>query len=254
MTMKRVLPFVLAALAATFAPSGASAQAGGAGALGLTIESPLAVGPLVDGGGAGAKIPGLGMRYQLSESFGLQAILVARSVSLRNDDPAPDLRGSLLGVFLRGHLVAAAHGIADLGLFGGFGFANGKVKAGDLDRASRILGFELGLRPEVFFADGRLSLHMQIGVTFAVVLNDDGPLDPLFTEGFGFGVGQNADLFGNAGLTVWFGGSGRSEGAAEEPAPGPAGGGTPPPPPPASEPASTEPPPWETGSSGGDGY
>ncbi|MCB9633227.1 MAG: hypothetical protein H6721_13985 [Sandaracinus sp.] len=106
--------------------------------------------------------------------------------------------------------------------------------------SDRVLSFEGGLRPELFVADGRISLHFQLGLSMAIAFADGaGFVD----EGFGFGFGRNADLFGNAGITIWFGGSSGSSSSAPASEPSSA-----PPSEPAPPPASEPPPDWESGS------
>ncbi|MBX3246818.1 MAG: hypothetical protein KF901_06535 [Myxococcales bacterium] len=229
--MHRSALLSLALLAAVAAPAGAQ---GPIGNLGVGVESPLGLGPLIDGPRYLA-FPGLSLRAQLTERFGLQLITAVRSVAARNDSAIPNARTTFGGLFLRAHITVIEAGNLHLGAFGGFGFAGGRRVQDSLVYAYRGLGFEGGLRPELFLADGRISLHFQLGVSFAVTLVDrSGPGAAFFNEGFGFGFGRNSDLFGNAGLTVWFGSGGRQS----------------PPPPPArqqTQPAPEPPPSWETG-------
>ncbi|MCB9633226.1 MAG: hypothetical protein H6721_13980 [Sandaracinus sp.] len=55
---------------------------GPAGSFGAGMESPLAVGPLFDGP-TYLRMPGLSLRFQVSESFGIQAIAAIRTGHLR---------------------------------------------------------------------------------------------------------------------------------------------------------------------------
>lgn len=243
-----VLSFAL--LAAVAAPANAQPTAG---TFGVGVESPLAIGPLI-GGGIGARLPGLSLRYQLSDAFGLQAILSYRVGAVQNDGDDAD-KTSLIGTFVRAHFAAVRREVVTLGAFAGLGFINAKANPrGPGDSVSRIITIEGGLRPEVWIAD-RASLHLQIGLTFAIVNGDGAPV----TEGFAFAFGQNADLFGVAGLTVWFGDGGSGDGGSGDGGPGDGGPGgfgeAPPPattePAPAPAPAAEEPPPnWESGDSG----
>lgn len=229
------------------------------GAFGIGVESPLGIGPLIVAGTLTSRLPGLSMRMQLSESFGLQAILAYRVGAVRDNGPA-DTKTSLFGTFLRAHFAAIRHDVVALGLFGGLGFTNAKSNPpGPGDSVSRIITIEFGLRPEVWIAD-RASIHFQLGLSFAIVRGDTG----VIPEGFGLVAAHNADLLGGAGLTVWIGGDGATPVADEPEGGGPEadpGYGAPPPqndygtqptydqqPPPQEN---NEPPPdWESGDPG----
>jgi hypothetical protein len=222
---------LLASFAFVSSASTADAQ-GPAGSFGAGVESPLAVGPLFDGP-TYLRVPGLSLRFQVSESFGLQLIAAVRTVSFVND--GDNARATFGGAYFRAHVRLVQAENLHLGAFGGVGLGGVRLKEGPADASDRVLSFEGGLRPELFVADGRVSLHFQLGISMAIAFADGaGFVD----DGFGFGFGRNADLIGNAGLTIWFGGSGPSTAApASEPAVAPA-----------SEPAPSEPPPdWETG-------
>lgn len=227
--MKRLphlcLLVAFAALTSTVPATVASAQ-GPAGSFGAGVESPLAVGPLIEGPQY-LRLPGLSLRYQVSEGFGLQLITAVRTVTFF--DAGDNTRATFGGAYFRAHIRVVEAENLQLGVFGGAGFGGLRVKQGPADAQYRVLSFEGGLRPEIFLADGRVSLHFQVGMSFAISLADaGGPLE----DGFGFGFGRNADLLGNAGLTIWFGGGGSR--ASSEPAASP--------PPPAAPP-----PDWESG-------
>ncbi len=226
------------------------------GSFGVGVESPLGIGPLVVPGSISSRLPGLSLRLQLSETFGLQAIVAYRVGSVKND-PGPESKTSLLGTFLRAHFAAIQRERVALGLFGGLGFTNAKSNPpGPGDSVSRVITIEFGIRPEVWIAD-RASIHFQVGLSFAITRGDGAPI----AESFGLVAGHNADLLGGAGLTVWIGGDGA--GSTQEEPGGPVGDpgyADPPPPqnydqrqPTYQEPApqQNEPPPdWESGDPG----
>ena len=212
---------------------------GPAGSFGAGMESPLAVGPLFDGP-TYLRMPGLSLRFQVSESFGIQAIAAVRTVTFVND--GDNVRATFGGGYFRAHIRMIEAENLQLGAFGGVGIGAVRGKQGDVDVSDRVLSFEGGLRPELFVADGRISLHFQLGISMAIAFADGaGFVD----EGFGFGFGRNADLFGNAGLTIWFGGS---SGSSSSSAPASEPSSAPPPSEPAPPPANEPPPDWESGS------
>lgn len=221
-----------------------------AGSVGVGMESPLALGNTTQLSGVTGRLPGLSLRLQLSETFGLQAIVAYRVGTGRNSAVA-NSRTSVVGTFLRAHIAAIRHDIVALGVFGGFGFVNAKSNPpGPGDAVTRFITFEGGLRPELWIAD-RASIHMQVGLTFAFATGDD---TDFASEGFGFSIGHNAGLFGGAGITVWFGGGAPSAPppAASEPSE-PASGYGAPAPAPAAQPATdpnAPPPDWESGDPG----
>lgn len=229
--------FAISLFASAALSSTAHAQ-GPAGSFGAGVESPLAVGPLFDGP-TYLRVPGLSLRFQATESLGLQVIAAVRTVSFLND--GANERATFGGAYFRAHIRLISAENLQLGAFGGVGLGGIRVKTGPVDAQERVLSFEGGLRPELFVAEGRVSLHFQLGISMAVAFGDGiGFVD----DGFGFGFGRNSDLIGNAGITIWFGGSNTSSSSApaSEPMGEPASA------PPPSEPAPSEPPPeWETG-------
>lgn len=235
------IPFVFALLVSfAFVSTASTTRAQGpAGSFGAGVESPLAVGPLFDGP-TYLRVPGLSLRFQVSESFGLQLIAAVRTVSFVND--GDNARATFGGAYFRAHIRLVEAENLHLGAFGGVGLGGVRVKGAPADASDRVLSFEGGLRPELFVADGRVSLHFQLGISMAIAFADGaGFVD----DGFGFGFGRNADLIGNAGITIWFGGSGPSSSATPASEGGASGSFEPAP---ASEPAPSEPPPdWETG-------
>ena len=228
-----------AALSATVLSSTAHAQ-GPAGSFGAGVESPLAVGPLFDGP-TYLRIPGLSLRFQATESLGLPPIAAVRTVGFIND--GDNERATFGGAYFRAHIRLISAENLHLGVFGGVGLGGIRVKSGPVDAQERVLSFEGGLRPELFVAEGRVSLHFQLGISMAVAFGDGiGFVD----DGFGFGFGRNSDLIGNAGITIWFGGSNTSSTAA----PAEEGWAEPTPTseaPPSEPPPSDTPPAWETG-------
>ena len=249
-------PLLLAvAIAIGTLPAPASADYS-PGAFGVGVESPLGIGPLLSPDSITARLPGLSLRYQISETFGLQAILSYRVGSEKND-PGPESKTSLLGTFLRAHFAAIRNDVVALGLFGGLGFTNAKSNPpGPGDAVSRIITIEFGLRPEVWIAD-RASIHFQLGLSFAIIRGDGAPV----AESFGLVAAHNADLLGGAGLTVWIGGDGATAAPEPDPAANPDYTNPPPQqqtydqpaydPAPAPTPQNNEPPPdWESGDPG----
>lgn len=213
--MKSLRPLALVAALAAFGTAPASADYS-PGAFGIGVESPLGIGPLIVPGAITSRLPGISLRMQLSESFGLQAILAYRVGTVKN--PGPEDKTSLLGTFLRAHFAAIRNDVVALGLFGGLGFTNAKSNPpGPGDSVSRIITIEFGIRPELWVAD-RCSIHFQFGLSFAIVRGDGAPV----AESFGLVAGHNADLLGGAGLTVWIGGDGATP-VAEEPQGDPVG-------------------------------
>lgn len=228
-------------LLATAALSSTAQAQGPAGWVGAGVESPLAVGPLFDGP-TYLRVPGLSLRFQVTESLGLQLIAAVRTVGFIND--GDNERATFGGAYFRAHIRLISAENLQLGVFGGVGLGGIRFKQGPADAKERVLSFEGGLRPELFVAEGRVSLHFQLGISMAIAFSDGiGFVD----DGFGFGFGRNSDLIGNAGITIWFGGSNTSSSAA------PAEEGWGPEPTPTSEPAPSEPAPsdtppaWETG-------
>ena len=242
---------LLAATLTTFAQGTGHAQTR-AGSFGVGMESPLALGNTTQVAGLAGRLPGLSLRYQISDGFGLQAIVAYRVGRGKNTGVA-NTRTSVVGTFLRAHFVAVQHEIVALGFFGGFGFVNAKNDPpGPGDTVTRFLTFEAGLRPELWIAD-RASIHLQVGLTFNVATGDS---TDFADEGFGFSIGHNAGLLGGGGITVWFGGAGPGSAAASDPEPPPPSSGYGAPPPvPVGDPAgpsdpNAPPPDWESGDPG----
>jgi hypothetical protein len=233
------ITFVFALLVGLALASSSARAQGPAGSFGAGVESPLAIGPLFDGP-TYLRVPGLSLRFQVGESFGLQLIAAVRTVGFVND--GDNARATFGGGYLRAHVRLVQAENLHLGAFGGVGLGGVRLKEGPVDASDRVLTLEGGLRPELFVADGRVSLHFQLGISMAIAFADGaGFVD----DGFGFGFGRNADLIGNAGLTIWFGGSGPSSSAAPASEGGASEAGSSEP---AAEPAPSEPlPDWETG-------
>ncbi|MCB9599015.1 MAG: hypothetical protein H6720_01430 [Sandaracinus sp.] len=142
---------------------------GPAGSFGAGMESPLAVGPLFDGP-TYLRMPGLSLRFQVSESFGIQAIAAVRTVTFVND--GDNVRATFGGGYFRAHIRLIEAENLQLGAFGGVGIGAVRGKQGDVDVSDRVLSFEGGLRPELFVADGRISLHFQLGISMAIAFAD----------------------------------------------------------------------------------
>ncbi len=228
--MRSIITTTLLSLALLLAFNALGEAQHRAGSVGVGMESPLSLGDTTPLAGVTGRLPGLSLRFQLSETFGLQAI-VAYRVGTAKNTRVDNTRTSVVGTFLRAHFAAVQHDIVALGVFGGFGFVNAKFNPpGPGDAVTRFITFEGGLRPELWIAD-RASIHMQVGLTFGFATGDD---TDFVSEGFGFSIGHSAGLLGGAGITVWFGGGDSSPPSpASEPSE-PAGGYGAPPPVPAS--------------------
>lgn len=177
---------------------------------GIGAESPIAVGPLLSDPDH-LMVPGLSLRYQLSEGLGLQLIGSVQS-QFFSQDVGPSSAVTLGGIALRAHLRLFDVDSLRVGAVFGGSFWSRRTKRGDVVTSNRIVSVEAGLRPELFLADGRISFHLQVGLTFALTFDD---ATGLTDESIGFSLARGADFLGAAGLTIWFGGSGSSS----EPAP-----------------------------------
>jgi len=198
-----LLPFALATMALW--PASHAHARDVTGSLGLGAESPLAINAFALNTGL-VRIPGASLRYQISESFGLQLMATFQYGTEGPEDSDNSTTDLLVGSALRGHFAVVQTEEVHLGLVFGAGLSWLRTKevmgGGSSKVSSTLIGFDIGLRPE-WFLTRWFSIHTQVGITFGLLGTRSGGMDQ---SGTSFGLGRAVDLLGNAGFTFWFGG------------------------------------------------
>lgn len=168
-----------------------------------------------------ARTTGLGLRYYISEAFGLQLTVGGNITSGSIEPDGGDKVGSresrfditLLGEYriaTSRQATLAGYGGLNLGLIGEKATGEGADDANeDIITSAMDLSFELGIRGEVFLSK-HFSIYMRGGITIDPVSDREADLgtpsdnqDDAVTSGMNLGI-MRGGLLGSAGFSFWF--------------------------------------------------
>jgi hypothetical protein len=168
-----------------------------------------------------ARTTGLGLRYYISEAFGLQLTVGGNITSGSTEPDGGDkvgTRESRFDITLLGEYRIATSRQATLAGYGGLNLGLLGEKAtgenasdinGDLITSAMDLSFELGIRGEVFLSK-HFSVYMRGGITIDPVSDREADLgtasdaqDDAVTSGMNLGI-MRGGLLGSAGFSFWF--------------------------------------------------
>lgn len=168
-----------------------------------------------------ARTTGLGLRYYISEAFGLQLTLGGNINSNSTEPDGGDKVGTRESRFdislLAEYRIAtsrqatlAGYGGLNLGLIGEKATGENADDANeDVNTSAMDLAFEVGIRGEVFLSK-HFSIYMRGGLTIDPVSDDEAELgltedarDAATTSGMNLGI-LRGGLLGSAGFSFWF--------------------------------------------------